>query len=183
MDLFDPPELASDRLALTPFGTGDAAAARLVLADDPFVTRFVGWRPLLSLERAQRFVEREACAWRDREDCRGWLARARDTGEVIGSLIARRRDRSADFSYVVVRRHWNHGYATEMSVAFLERARRDRSLDEVWAVCDAENLASRRVLEKAGMQLDRMLPAHQRHNVSPEPRDCLRFTLLVGEPD
>lgn len=50
----------------------------------------------------------------------------------------------------------------------------------MWAVCDAENLASRGVLEKAGMELEEVLPRHGRHNVSDEPRDCLRFGKEVG---
>jgi RimJ/RimL family protein N-acetyltransferase len=106
-----------------------------------------------------------------------------DSGQVCGILIARRHDRTAEFSYVITREQWNLGYATEMARAILERAQQDRSLLQVWAVCDTENIASRRVLEKAGMTLDRILPRHQRHNIDVEPRDCLRFALRVGGPD
>jgi RimJ/RimL family protein N-acetyltransferase len=98
---------------------------------------------------------------------------------VVGCTIARRRDRSVDFSYVVARPRWNQGYATEIARTLLERARQDRALVQVWAVCDAANVASRRVLEKAGMKFDKTLPKHQRHNVAAEPRDCIRYTAAV----
>jgi len=182
MTLFDPPELRSERLALTPIQACDALVVQRVFVDDPRVTQFVAWNPLTDSLLAQRFVEREARAWQDGEDCRGWLARLSDSGEVVGFIIARRHhDRSAEFSYVVTRAHWNRGYATEIVRTLLARAGQDRSLLQVWAVCDAENVASRRVLEKAGMSFDRLLPRHQKHNVAAEPRDCIRFTLHLDE--
>jgi ribosomal-protein-alanine N-acetyltransferase len=43
----------------------------------------------------------------------------------------------------------------------------------VWAVCDVENVASARVLEKAGLLWEGTLRRYILHpNVSPEPRDA-----------
>ena len=181
MNLFNPPELRSERLVLTPIRVGDEAAVMDLFVDDSYVTQFVGWKPLINQQMAQGFTEREALAWQDEEDCRGWLARDSQTDEVLGSIVARRRDQSAEFSYVVKRVWWNQGYATEIARTFLERARQDSSLRQVSAVCDVENVASHRVLEKAGMKFDKTLPSHQKHNIAAEPRDCVRFTILVGE--
>ncbi len=49
----------------------------------------------------------------------------------------------------------------------------------VWAVCDVENLASARVLEKAGMHLEGILRRWLIHsNVSVEPRDCFCYSIV-----
>jgi RimJ/RimL family protein N-acetyltransferase len=48
----------------------------------------------------------------------------------------------------------------------------------VWAVCDVENLASARVLEKVGMRREGLLHRWSVHpNVSTEPRDSFCYSI------
>ena len=68
--LFDPPELDSERLILTPVEPRDAPAARELFVDDPEVTQFVAWKPLVTEPGSRMFVEREARAWTENEPCR-----------------------------------------------------------------------------------------------------------------
>ncbi|MHC4848790.1 MAG: GNAT family N-acetyltransferase [Planctomycetota bacterium] len=173
-ELFEPRPIRSERLVFTPIRADDAPAVERVFVADPEVTRFVAWRPVTD---PRGFAEREARAWRDGKRCRGWFARHAATGEVVGCVVARREGGSVDLSYVVTREKWDLGYGTEIARTLLERALRDASTREVWAVCDAENIASRRVLENAGMKFDRVLFAHQKHNIADEPRDCLRYSV------
>ena len=49
----------------------------------------------------------------------------------------------------------------------------------VWAVCDCENLASARVLEKIGMTREGVLRRWLIHpNLSDVPRDCLCYAKV-----
>jgi RimJ/RimL family protein N-acetyltransferase len=64
----------------------------------------------------------------------------------------------ATVGYVLNRSCWGKGYATELAVGLVERLLADPTIDCVRATCDAENLASRRVLEKAGLQHDGWVP-------------------------
>lgn len=49
----------------------------------------------------------------------------------------------------------------------------------IWAVCDLENKASARVLEKVGMQREGILRRYIVHpNVSAEPRDCCVYSKI-----
>ena len=49
----------------------------------------------------------------------------------------------------------------------------------VWAVCDIENLASARVLEKLGMTREGRLHRWLVHpNISDEPRDCFCYAKV-----
>ena len=49
----------------------------------------------------------------------------------------------------------------------------------VWATCDVDNVASARLLESVGMQLEGTLCAWILHpNVSDTPRDCLCYAVV-----
>ncbi len=57
-----------------------------------------------------------------------------------------------EVGYHTVKAHTGHGYATEAVRAFLPVMMEKLSLHEVTGVCDAENTASIRVLEKCGFR-------------------------------
>ena len=49
----------------------------------------------------------------------------------------------------------------------------------MWAVCDIDNLASARVMEKAGMQREGILKRWSVHpNISAEPRDSYCYAVV-----
>jgi RimJ/RimL family protein N-acetyltransferase len=49
----------------------------------------------------------------------------------------------------------------------------------VWAACDIDNIASARLLESVGMQLEGTLRRWLVHpNVSDSPRDCLCYAIV-----
>ena len=53
----------------------------------------------------------------------------------------------------------------------------DPSVFRVWAVCDVENRASARVLEKAGFLREGVLKKWSLHpNISAIPRDCYSYS-------
>ena len=74
--------------------------------------------------------------------------------------------------YVLARAHWGLGFMSEAARTLVERALAEPDVHRVWAVCDVENRASARVLEKAGMEREGMLRRWAIANVSPVPRDC-----------
>jgi hypothetical protein len=49
----------------------------------------------------------------------------------------------------------------------------------IWAVCDAGNIASARLLERVGMQAEGTLRRWLVHpNISESPRDCLCYSIV-----
>jgi len=67
----------------------------------------------------------------------------------------------------------------EAAQAVVEWALAQPSIYRVWAVCDVDNLASARVLEKIGMQREGLLHRHIIHpNISAAPRDCWCFAKV-----
>ncbi|MGI8884940.1 MAG: GNAT family N-acetyltransferase, partial [Pyrinomonadaceae bacterium] len=59
-----------------------------------------------------------------------------------------------EVGYAVAREFWGKGYASESAEAFLEYGFNKLNLEKIVAVAREENKASRRVMEKIGMQFD-----------------------------
>jgi RimJ/RimL family protein N-acetyltransferase len=78
---------------------------------------------------------------------------------------------TADFGFVLNRRHWGHGYATEAAGAMLDWLKSLGAIGRIVATCDVENVASARVLEKLGLSRVARLPQHAvRPNMPGAPR-------------
>jgi [ribosomal protein S5]-alanine N-acetyltransferase len=81
--------------------------------------------------------------------------------------------------YVLARSAWGKGYVPEALRAVIDVLWTRPEIYRVWAVCDVDNPASARVLEKVGMEREGVLKRYIAHpNVSEEPRDvyCYAFT-------
>ena len=144
-------------------------------AVDPEVTHFMDWHTLVDVEEAIQFVHRSETTWASREEFT-WVVTEQGADSVIGAISFRVRGELADFGYVLNRRYWNNGYATEVASALVEMVLVDGSVQRIWATCDAENLRSRRVLEKAGLLYEGLLPTGVvRPNISTVPRAACLF--------
>lgn len=90
---------------------------------------------------------------------------AKDTGELIGSCWLDIEDAvsaNATIGYFVAPNHWRRGYATVMVSALTGFAFAELKLHRLFANVDADNTASRRVLEKCGFGLEGTLREHSR---------------------
>src|SRR6266403_2128677 len=58
--------------------------------------------------------------------------------------------RQGDLGYAVHPDHWGKGFATEALRRILEFGFENLSLERIWATADVRNVASWRVMEKAG---------------------------------
>ena len=56
--------------------------------------------------------------------------------------------------YGIPRREWGRGFATEVALAMLRYGFERGGLTRMLAIADAENVASRRVLEKIGLTVE-----------------------------
>jgi RimJ/RimL family protein N-acetyltransferase len=88
-----------------------------------------------------------------------WVFRERERGERVGGAALRRvliegRD-EVEVGYRVAAVWWGRGIATEMASALVGVARERLGLQEIVAFTLPYNLASRRVMEKAGFAYER----------------------------
>ncbi len=171
-----PPEvIETPRLILRkPVAPDDAPRIFASYAHDLEVTRYLTWRPHRDLEESHRIL-RTRLAWWDQGREFSWLITAQADGAVMGMISASDDDCPSRYSlgYVLARRFWGNGYVTEAARAVIDALFAAPEVVRVWAVVDYENLASVRVLEKAGMQREGLLRKWSVHPaISPRPRDC-----------
>ena len=177
--LIEPPEvITTRRLVLRRPTLSDADDIFDSYAADPEVTRYVTWRPYKDRSEVASFLHSRLARWDSGEEF-SWAITRPEEDRVIGMIACRVREHAAEIGYVMSRNYWNCEYATEAARAVVDWASKLEFVYRVWAVCDVENKASSRVLEKIGMQKEGILRRYIVHpNVSPEPRDCFEYSKI-----
>jgi RimJ/RimL family protein N-acetyltransferase len=105
----------------------------------------------------------------------------KDSGQLVGGcgLYLNDEQRQGYIGYVLHRRFWGQGYATELAGALVDFGFRILGLHRITAFCDPANAASARVIEKTGMRREGLM--RQDAWVKGEWRDTLYFAILGEE--
>lgn len=154
--------ITTNRLLLRRFVLGDAAAL-FALDSDPAVRRFVEDGEAISLEAANETIAH----WIDKygsDDLFGfWAAIEKQSGAFLGwfHFVAHRAGPhdEPELGYRLVSEAWGYGYATEGSMALIDRGFSSGRVQRVNAETMVVHAASRRVMEKVGMRLVRTFRA------------------------
>ncbi len=170
-----PARFATARLVARIPRVDDAAAVFAAYACDPDVTRYLSWRAYDRVEPLAAFLSECAAHWEKGDGHLAWLLCLKGTDTPIGSIgMTLEGGGKAMFGYVLARRFWQHGFAAEALTHLVEWALAQPTIFRAWAYCDAENTASVRVMEKAGLVREGILRRWQICPLlSPEPRDCI----------
>ncbi|TDS86323.1 GNAT family N-acetyltransferase [Nesterenkonia aurantiaca] len=154
------PDLTTDRLLLRDFISADVPGVHAYAADAE-VCRYMDWGPN-TLEQTRVFIEDTmAAASRSARESFTWAVTA--GGEVLGACsvtITSAEHHRGELGYVLARRFWGQGYATEAADAVLGFAHEELGLQRVEATCRPGNIASQRVLRRIGMQQEALLRSH-----------------------
>jgi [ribosomal protein S5]-alanine N-acetyltransferase len=173
-----PQVLRTERLVLRPTSESDAQAIYDGYAQDSEVTRFLMWRPHQDLGETREYLRHCEEGWNTGTELTWMLTRASDA-RVLGAIGLRPEGHKASLGYVLARSAWGQGLMSEAGRAVLRAAAENPELHRIWAVCDAANLASARVLEKIGMVREGILRRWIVHpNVSDAPRDALCYSWI-----
>lgn len=152
-----PEIIRTDRLILRRPRASDAEAV-YAYAADPEVTFHMDWPTHTDIARSRVFLEYCDAAWADGSEAT-WAITLTDDDRMAGVIAARPRGHKADFGYALSRAYWGRGLATEAARAVINEAFRLPGMARVWATCSLENIGSRRVLEKAGLEREGVLRA------------------------
>lgn len=144
-------ELWTERLILRRYRLEDAEPLNHYLGTDPGMSQYSGWNPYATLEMARETVSRFIAGYNNRHSY-SWVMDADDV--LIGTIGAYDyKDDHIEVGFSVVRSWQGRGYATEALKKVLEYLTENEGISCVTAWCAAENIGSRKVLEKAGMHL------------------------------
>jgi len=147
--------LETERLVLRRFTMGDVDNLAGLDAD-PDVMRFVnGGIPTSREEIENEFLPTFLGYYQRYQQYGFWAAIERSTGDFLGWFHFRPRDRAgpgqAELGYRLRKSAWGNGYATEGSRGLIRTGFTESGVQLVTAEALAANVASRRVLEKAGL--------------------------------
>jgi [ribosomal protein S5]-alanine N-acetyltransferase len=173
-----PATIDTARLRLRPPTMDDAPAIFTTYASDPEATRYVSFRTHLSAAEAREYVEQCAAGWAGNGPFT-WAIVLREEGRLAGMIDIRPQGHRVELGYILGREYWGRGYMTEVVRAVSDWALAQPEVHRVWAVCDVDNLASARVMEKAGMEREGRLRRWALHpNISATPRDFLCYARV-----
>ena len=172
-----PEQFETKRLVLRKPRLDDARAIFEGWSQDQEVTRYLTWRPHEQVEQTQEFVQSCIRAW-EGETRFPYMITLKGNDEVIGMIDPRIEGPKVGIGYVAARAHWGKGYVPEATRAIIDWAFQQPFIYRVYATTDVENIASRRVLEKVGMQCEGILRKYIFHpNISDVPRDSYMYGI------
>ncbi|HSK24558.1 MAG TPA: GNAT family N-acetyltransferase [Egicoccus sp.] len=164
-----PERFTTPRLRLRPPVPGDAEAV-YAYASDPLVTQHLPFPTHRAVDDAVAFLHYVGRGWATGTEYT-WVLEFE--GQVIGTCAIRESEHGVDLGYVLARGFWGRGLMTEAVTAVVDWARAQPNVHRIWAYRDLDNVASGRVLEKAGLAVEATLRRFVvMRNLSPVPRDA-----------
>ncbi|MDO6385338.1 GNAT family N-acetyltransferase [Uliginosibacterium sp. 31-12] len=175
-----PAELRTPRLLLRKPLPSDAEAVFARLSGETQVTRYLGWAPHAELRQTRQLISLDLLRW-DRGA--GWTWLIEEDGSVIGLLqLTRIEPHLLRLGCMLTPTHWGRGLMSDALRALLATAFTQPSLQRIEALCDVDNLASARMLEKASLRQEGRLACHTLHpNISSRPRDMLLYAITRSD--
>ena len=176
------PLIRSERLLLRPISIDDLPFL-IRLQSDPEIMRHIGDGAVRTPEQVNASLSRNLALRESNLGLGQWVVQESATGKDIGSLLLRppattEKTPGIEIGFSYLQESWGKGYATEVVAAMIEYSAKKLSGERVVALVSPTNVASRTVLEKAGMK-----PIGSVTYVNPvngEHHECL---LLGSEPD
>jgi len=144
------------------------------------VARYTTWKTHKSKHETQSYVEQCIKNW-DRNSYT-WIIESKESSEIIGSFAARESGHKVDIGYLLALKWWGQGIMTSVVTSFIDECFKINSIERIGAVCDVENPASKRVMEKSGMSYEGILLSWMVHpNMGSTARDC--YSLSTNRAD
>jgi RimJ/RimL family protein N-acetyltransferase len=167
--------LETERLILRHLTLDDAPFVR-ELVNEPGWIRNIGDRGVDRVEDAERYLRKSYLDSYAEHGFGMYLVAGKADGVSMGicGLIKRDTLADVDIGFAFLARFGGRGYAFESAAAVMAHARDALGLRRVVAITIAENTPSRRLLEKLGMRLEKVLPP------SDEPEELLLYAW--GDP-
>jgi RimJ/RimL family protein N-acetyltransferase len=173
--------LAGPNVTLREFEAGDFDSVH-AYARDPGSWTYVEWHANTPAETREYLERAERSRLAEPRTIFTLATTVSGTGDVVGAVELRLDDARADLAslgYIVDRRYQGKGYATEAATLIVRFGIGSLGLRRIEATCDPRNLASTRVLVKAGFRYETSLNDHR--DLQGERGDSLLFSLASGE--
>ena len=146
--------IQTERLLLRQFRLDDAEDIYQNYGSDSKVHKFISWITCDTREKVQQFLNMHLKKYDDDLEFYGWAIVL--NSEVIGSIglyNVNNDNQSTEIGYSLGSKWWGQGLVTEAAHAVVDYAF-DIGFHRVFATCHEDNIGSKRVLEKIGMNYE-----------------------------
>ena len=148
------PTLKTPRLRLRPLQPSDAEEAFRVLSNTTAM-KYYGTPPHINLEFTQKqFIDITLSRFKHR-DAVSFVVTLKDEDKYIGHISAMQFDRVfkfAELAYIIDEEYWGQGIATEAVTKVVDFLVNTMKIHKIRAGFFANNIASKKVLQKAGFK-------------------------------
>jgi len=157
-----PVVLETSRLILRSAEPGDLDAMQALYGDEEMMRWIGAGDGVRTREQTARSIRRMM----EHQESHGysiWAVADRSSGEVIGNcglVLVEWEGPDVELAYMIRRDRWGEGFATEAATASLEHGLGPLAMERVIGLAYPENVASHRVMEKAGMTRIGMVTAY-----------------------
>jgi len=157
-----PVVLETSRLILRSAEPGDLDAMQALYGDEETMRWIGAGDGVRTREQTARGIRRMM----EHQESHGysiWAVADRSSGEVIGNcglVLVEWEGPDVELAYMIRRDRWGEGIATEAATASLEHGLGPLAMQRVIGLAYPENIASHRVMEKAGMTRVGMVTAY-----------------------
>ena len=144
--------VTTQRLSLRAFTLDDAGPLHAIMGEEGILDYFPNQDPP-SLQRVQKLISGQLAHWEKHGN--GWWAVELTTAPgLIGwaGLQYLPDTDETEIAYLLAKRYWGQGLATEAAQAGVAFGLEDLNLPRIVGIAHPDNIASQRVLEKAGLQ-------------------------------
>jgi [ribosomal protein S5]-alanine N-acetyltransferase len=150
--------IETPRLSIRHLGSGDEPFILELLNQASFISN-IGDRGVRTLGDATEYIRKGPATSYEKFGFGLFHVALKDSGTPIGICGLLKRDSldDVDIGFAYLERYWGQGYALEAARAVMDFGWRTVGLKRIVAITATHNEASMRLLEKLGMQFERVI--------------------------
>lgn len=149
------PKITTDRLILREYKFSDWQDVHQY-ASNPDILHYEAWGPNTkeqTKEYIQRTIKDNKAKLRFTYELCIILRKNKQLIGGCGFRIKKDDVTRGDFGYIIHPDYWNNGFATEAACGLIDYMMKKHNIKVIEATCDVLNIASRKVIEKCGLEL------------------------------
>ena len=158
--------IETERLILRKFTIDDADDMYNNWANDDLVTEYLTWPTHSSVEVSKMVLDYITASYKN-EDTYSWAIFDKEFNEVIGTIGVVDKDDNHEYctmGYCIGQQYWGKGITTEALKVVIEFLFKEVCYERIQAFFHSTNIASGKVMEKAGMKYEGKLRHYQKDN-------------------
>jgi len=167
-----PESFETKRLLIRRCKSSDAEAVYNTYASKQERVRYISWKAHRTIADTREFLEVAHQNFDSGKDFAYALV-LKENNTLVGSIGMVNEGGRVFIGYIIGKEYERKGYTTEAVKCMLSYLSNQHGVFRIWACCAVENIASAKVLEKAGMLQEALVKDWVIFpNLNNQPRDC-----------